>query len=240
MLSEMVGARPCIVIVSRVIDVMSVGLGIRVPVSSVVSVKREEQSVPWSVLLVICVFFISPRSVGRFVHCSFCCRHLILRDHCWVWSLIRSLVPFVSKNVLISSPIGVNKASYEDKTPEVSSEDVFSLKGGLNLREVMIPSWVSDGWNASTSSLLATTIHYSKWASKSSSNQEVETPFISDFSLHFSVVLPWPSLWASHQLSESWSDPRFMQELLIQPKIEGLSDWIKFNTSPSKLAPQLG
>jgi hypothetical protein len=31
-----------------------------------------------------------------------------------------------------------------------------------------------------------------------------------------------------------------MQKLLIQPKIEGLRDWRKFNTSPSKPVPQLG
>ena len=51
-------ARSSIVIIGRVIDILSVGLGVGVAGHRVVGVCREEQAVPCAVLLVLLVFVV--------------------------------------------------------------------------------------------------------------------------------------------------------------------------------------
>jgi len=59
----MVGANGGIVVLVWVVHVVLVGLSIWVSVHRVVGIKREEKSVPGSVLLVICPSLISVRLI---------------------------------------------------------------------------------------------------------------------------------------------------------------------------------
>ena len=73
--------RPSIVIVSRIVDILSVGLVVGVAGHRVVGVVREEQAVPCAMLLVLLVFLVAVVLIVSLEHGSLGDVQLILGDH---------------------------------------------------------------------------------------------------------------------------------------------------------------
>jgi hypothetical protein len=98
MVSEGV-ASASVIVVSRVIDVFSVGLSVWVAIRREVSIVGEEETVPCAMLLGLSVLLVTIGLILSFEHGSFSNVELILRDHSGEGLEVRASEPGILQNV---------------------------------------------------------------------------------------------------------------------------------------------
>jgi hypothetical protein len=88
-----------VIVVSRVIDVFSVGLSVRVAIRREVSIVGEEETVPCAMLLGLSVLLVTIGLILSFEHGSLSNVELILRDHSGEGPEVRASEPGVLQDV---------------------------------------------------------------------------------------------------------------------------------------------
>lgn len=204
-------------VVARIIDILLVVEGKGIFLNIIVCIIREEESVPRWLLSFLLLHLVSIWSQMSLHCCSLCNIKTILWNHCGIRLEIRSVVPHVS---YLSCVSGLNckenttsHACYE----EIPSEHVSWKSTWININEVMHESLL---WNNRDSSLVSghsSTYPNSKRPCKHEPNSCIYHIRELMLPLNFPLILPWPSLWSSHELSESVCNPWIISKLVSQP-----------------------
>ena len=135
MVSEGV-ASASVIVVSRVIHVLSVGLLVWVAIHGEVSIVREEETIPCAVLLGISVLFVTVSLILSLKHGSLSNVKLILGDHGREWSKVRASEPGVLQHVRINCIAGEEVSTDEANAGEIESEGLAGEVARVQVNEV--------------------------------------------------------------------------------------------------------
>lgn len=98
---------------------------------------------------------------------------------------------------------------------EISSEDSSCVGSWVQIDEIVLEDVIGDSWGTTLLSLGTSTHDHSQGPGEQETNAKVNGKVHLIRVLLLSLILPGPSLWASHIFSESVSDPRIRSELVF-------------------------
>lgn len=202
-----------IVSIGRVVNVLFVRLEIRIAMDWVVCIVGEEKSVPGTVLLIFSIHLITVGLVMSFEGSLLGNVKLLLGDHSGEWSEVRAWVPWVvllrNANSVKSKCKATKNASWKESFSELLSGQMSRINVGEIVNESL--DWY-DG-NSTLIFLSSATKPNAERSSHYSTNNHISEESELELILLFSLILPCPSLRASHILSESHCEPWITHEL---------------------------
>ena len=153
-----VGVWPSVVVVSWVVHVLSVCLLVWVALNVVVSIVREEESVPGAGLLALLVLFVAEGLVVSLKSGALGHIKVFLGHHRREGAQLGALLPGVVLHAGVHCQGGEGETSNCTCQEEPETELLAGVMSRINIDEVMNPSWRGDCWHT-TLSMLGSTSH---------------------------------------------------------------------------------